>query len=86
MALGARVPQILLNVKRGNSGELSLLSTALSLAGNCARVLTTWVLVKDNLILAGAASQGLLNLVLLSQIVATARRQKITEQLQPGLQ
>lgn len=50
-------PQILLNVRRGNSGELSLLTCALSLAGNLARVFTTATLVKDPIILASAATQ-----------------------------
>ena len=49
-------PQILLNVKRGNSGELSLLTCALSLAGNLARVFTTMAL-EDPIILGSAATQ-----------------------------
>ena len=76
MALGGRVPQIILNYKRGNSGELSGASTALSVAGNLARVFTTLTLVNDPLILATAASQLVLNSILLSQILATARREK----------
>ena len=34
MAFGSRLPQILLNVKRGNSGMLSVTSCALNVAGN----------------------------------------------------
>ena len=55
--LGTPCPQILLNLRRGNSGELSLLSCALSLAGNLARVFTTLVLVRDPIILASASTQ-----------------------------
>ena len=46
IALGSRVPQILLNVQRGNSGELSTTTSALNLAGNLARVMTTLVLTQ----------------------------------------
>lgn len=49
--------QILLNLRRGDSGELSLLSCALSLAGNLARVFTTLTLVGDPIILGSAATQ-----------------------------
>lgn len=76
LALGSRLPQIVMNIRRGNSGELSMLSTGLSLAGNLARVLTTVVLVKDAIILAGAATQGVLNAVLMWQCVGTWRRQR----------
>ncbi|PSC70826.1 Mannose-P-dolichol utilization defect 1 [Micractinium conductrix] len=74
MAVGGRLPQILLNVKRGNSGELSLLTCALSLAGNLARVFTTMALVKDPIILGSAATQAVLNGILTYQTIDTARR------------
>lgn len=51
-------PQILLNMRRGNSGELSLGTCALSFVGNLARVYTTATLVKDPLILGSAAVQA----------------------------
>ena len=51
-------PQILLNLRRGNSGELSLGTCALSFVGNLARVYTTATLVKDPLILGSAAVQA----------------------------
>lgn len=51
-------PQILLNLRRGNSGELSLGTCALSFVGNLARVYTTATLVKDPLILGSAATQA----------------------------
>ena len=46
IALGGRMPQILLNARRGNSGELSPLTSILNLAGNVARLFTTAVLTK----------------------------------------
>ncbi|KAI7842633.1 hypothetical protein COHA_003737 [Chlorella ohadii] len=92
LALGGRLPQILLNLRRGNSGELSLGTCALSFVGNLARVFTTATLVKDPLILGSAAVQAgggeacasdgcpgaLLNGILVWQCVQTAR------QLRPG--
>jgi PQ loop repeat len=71
ISLGGRVPQILLNVRRGNSGELSLLTCLLNVLGNAARIFTTIVLVKDGLLLTGAMVQGCLNSVLLWQTVDT---------------
>jgi len=76
MALGGRLPQIILNFQRGNSGELSGVSTGLSVAGNLARVFTTLTLVGDPLILATASSQLVLNSIVLYQVLDTARREK----------
>lgn len=77
IAFGGRLPQIILNARRGNSGELSAASTGLSLAGNVARVFTTITLVGDPVILAGAMSQMLLNGILLLQIIQTANKVRI---------
>ena len=38
IALGGRLPQILLNMRRGGSGELSLTTCLLNLMGNITRV------------------------------------------------
>ena len=46
IALGGRLPQIMLNARRGNSGELSPLTSILNLAGNVVRLFTTAVLTK----------------------------------------
>jgi mannose-P-dolichol utilization defect protein 1 len=73
-----RLPQVVLNFRRGNSGELSFGSTALSVAGNLARVFTTWALVKDPIIMATAMSQLVLNSILLAQILDTIRQQEGT--------
>ena len=58
MALGSRLPQILLNMKRGNAGMLSVTTCLLNVAGNAARIFTTIVLTGDLLMLGGACSQG----------------------------
>jgi len=79
LALGGRIPQIVLNIRRGNSGELSIISTGLSLAGNLARVFTTLVLVGDPIILASAASQLLLNSILMYQILETEKNSRSEE-------
>lgn len=76
LSFGGRLPQIVLNWRRGNSGELSAASTGLSVLGNMARVFTTIVLVKDPIILATAATQLVLNSFLLVQIFDTARQER----------
>jgi hypothetical protein len=67
MSLGARVPQIVLNHKRGNTGELSLITSGLSCAGNAARLFTTVVLTSDLVLLWTTLFQFLLNGVLTAQ-------------------
>ena len=73
VALGGRLPQILLNRKRGGSGQLSATTCGLNLAGNAARVFTPVVLTGDVLNLVGAVIQGGLNATLLAQCVSTRR-------------
>jgi mannose-P-dolichol utilization defect protein 1 len=73
LALGSRVPQIVLNVRRGDAGLLSATSCALNVAGNAARAFTTIVLTRDALLLAGAVTQGALNGVLTWQALETGR-------------
>lgn len=60
------------NFRRGGSGELSLTSCLLSVAGNVGRLFTTLMLVDDVLVLAGAVIQLILNGILLAQTTATA--------------
>ncbi|GLI63086.1 hypothetical protein VaNZ11_005988, partial [Volvox africanus] len=71
MALGARVPQIWLNVKRGNAGVLSPLTCLLNVAGCVVRVFTTAVLTRDGIIMGGCITQLILNAILLYQSIAT---------------
>lgn len=58
MALGSRLPQIVLNWRRGNAGMLSVISCGLNVAGNAARIFTTLVLTRDPLLLGGILTQG----------------------------
>jgi mannose-P-dolichol utilization defect protein 1 len=74
MALGSRLPQIILNMRRGNAGVLSVMTCLLNVAGNTARIFTTVVLTGDMLLMAGYLSQGMLNTVLLCQSISTARQ------------
>eukprot|EP00879_Flechtneria_rotunda_P005313 GHRR01005600.1.p1 GENE.GHRR01005600.1~~GHRR01005600.1.p1 ORF type:complete len:377 (+),score=95.60 GHRR01005600.1:256-1386(+) len=76
MALGSRLPQIVLNMRRGNAGVLSVTTCILNVAGNAARIFTTIVLTGDLLLLGGYLSQGTLNTILLCQSVGTARQKR----------
>jgi hypothetical protein len=80
MALGARVPQIWLNYKRGNSGELSLITCALSCLGNLARLFTTVILTADIVLFASTFAQFLLNGVLTWQCMDTERQNRVGAQ------
>lgn len=46
IALGGRVPQIVMNWKRGNAGNLSLLTALMNVAGCLARAFTSIVLTQ----------------------------------------
>ncbi len=78
LAVLGRLPQVVLNYRRGNSGELSFGSTLLSVIGNACRVYTTMAIVKDPIIMATAVSQLILNSTLLYQIFDTVRQNKKT--------
>jgi PQ loop repeat len=71
MSVGARIPQIVLNMQRGNTGELAMLSFALSTAGNLIRCYTTVILTSDLLLLATTAAQALLNGIITVQCFQT---------------
>ena len=86
VALGGRLPQILMNHKRGDSGQLSAATSALNLAGNAARVFTTLTLTGDGLNLVGAFVQAGLNATLLFQCYATHRRRRPGGDLAPPLE
>ncbi|KAI8464676.1 MAG: hypothetical protein J3K34DRAFT_525994 [Monoraphidium minutum] len=76
MALGSRLPQIVLNWRRGDAGMLSVLSCGLNVAGNAARVFTTLVLTRDPLLLGGILTQGTMNCILLYQSIDTSMRRR----------
>ncbi|KAK9815565.1 hypothetical protein WJX72_005908 [[Myrmecia] bisecta] len=72
IALGGRVPQIVMNWQNGGSGELSMSTCLLNVMGCITRCWTTMVLTQDMLLLWACAIQGVLNAVLLYQTVMTA--------------
>ncbi|CAK0740472.1 hypothetical protein CVIRNUC_001253 [Coccomyxa viridis] len=72
ITFGGRLPQIILNARRGNSGELSPLTSTMNLAGCLARCFTTAVLTKDSINLAGTLVQMVLNGILVWQVMRTA--------------
>jgi len=76
MVVGARIPQIWLNLRRGGSGELSLVTYALLLAGNLARVFTSVMLTGDAMLIAFYTAVTLCNAMILTQIVITWRREE----------
>jgi hypothetical protein len=69
LALGARVPQILLNARRGDAGVLSGATAALNVAGCAVRAFTTATLTQDGLLLAGCLVQGVLCSIILAQVL-----------------
>lgn len=71
MALGSKLPQIMLNIQRGNSGVLSLTTCLLNVLGCIIRVYTTAVLTQDALIFWGSLIQLVLNGILLYQTIVT---------------
>jgi hypothetical protein len=76
MSIGARVPQIWLNWKRGDTGQLSLVTYALSSVGNLIRVYTTAVLTHDIVLLASTCAQFALNAFITIQCLQTEIRSR----------
>jgi len=67
---GAIVPQIILNFKRKDTGEWSILTAVMSTGGNALRVFTTLQLTHDPLLLTGYLLGFAVNATLLWQIIA----------------
>lgn len=70
---GALVPQILRNWRQKNSGQWSLFTAGLSVAGNAIRVFTTLQLTRDPLLLSGFVFGLTLNSILFAQIILYGR-------------
>jgi hypothetical protein len=79
------VPQIWLNCKRGNSGELSLITCALSCLGNLARLFTTVILTADMVLFASTFAQFVLNGVLTWQCMDTEKQNRVRAQSAPSV-
>lgn len=82
MATCSRIPQIMLNAKRGNAGMMSLTTCVLNVLGNAVRIFTTIVLTKDVINLSASMTQGVLNSILLYQTVLTRRGLPLVSPLQ----
>lgn len=65
----ARVPQIILNFKQGHTGNQSIITWGMSMAGNTVRILTTLAAVDDLVTLGGHIIAFCLNFTLVSQIL-----------------
>mmetsp|Transcript_141979 Transcript_141979/g.360522 ORF Transcript_141979/g.360522 Transcript_141979/m.360522 type:complete len:103 (-) Transcript_141979:46-354(-) len=70
-ALGAfaRVPQIIMNFQQKHTGNQSVITWGLSLAGNTVRIITTFLSVDDFIALAGYVVAFVLNGTLVFQIL-----------------
>ncbi len=64
----SRIPQIVQNYSAGTTGQQSVITAAMNLAGSSARVFTTLQEVDDIIILAGNLLGVLLNGIILGQI------------------
>merc|ERR1712061_585201 len=70
-ALGAvaRVPQIVLNFRQRHTGNQSVITWGMSLAGNLVRIITTLAAVDDTIALGGYLVAATLNGTLVLQIL-----------------
>jgi len=69
LSVWSRLPQILLNFRQGHTGQLALVTFALSGLGNLARVFTTIKQTPDDMLsLASMVVSAVLNFTLVSQI------------------
>jgi hypothetical protein len=76
LALFGRLPQIAQNMRQGHTGQLSLVTYALNVAGSGARAFTVLQELDDKLALTSAVSSFLQNAILVAQIVASKSRKK----------
>lgn len=65
----ARVPQIIMNLRQGHTGALSIIPWGMASAGNCVRVITTLAAIDDIITLAGPVVALVLNATLVVQIL-----------------
>mmetsp|Transcript_14109 Transcript_14109/g.40092 ORF Transcript_14109/g.40092 Transcript_14109/m.40092 type:complete len:106 (-) Transcript_14109:3-320(-) len=66
-----RIPQIVMNWKNGDTGELSLTTCVLNFAGNLVRIFTTLVMTQDLIILVGFGLNLIVNTTLMLQCLDT---------------
>ena len=69
LAVMGRVPQLAANFSQGHTGQLSLITTALNLLGNIARIFTTLQETADVFVLASFVIAGVMNTALVAQVL-----------------
>lgn len=69
LAFVGRLPQIAQNMRQGHTGQLSLITYALNVAGSGARAFTVMQELDDKLALTSAISSFLQNAILVAQIL-----------------
>jgi len=74
LVVGARLPQIILNIRRGGTGELSSTTFLLLVAGNLVRVYTSLMLTGDLLLIGFNLLIATCNFLILVQIWASDGR------------
>ena len=74
LALFGRLPQIAQNVRQGHTGQLSLVTYALNVAGSGARAFTVLQELDDKLALTSAVSAFVQNAIIVAQILASKSR------------
>ena len=85
VSVTALVPQIVLNVRQGGTGEWSVVTAALSTAGNALRCFTTITLTGDPLLLTGYVAGTCVNGLLLGQILWYSRAKGAGDEAAPAL-
>ena len=76
LVLAARVPQIVANFQQGHTGQLSLITYLLNVAGSGARAFTVVQELDDKMVLASALSSFVQNAVLVAQILVLGAPKK----------
>lgn len=79
LMLFGRLPQIAQNFKQGHTGQLSLITYAMNIAGSGARVFTVLQELDDKIVLFSAFSSFIQNMIILLQILllgGVAKRQE----------
>jgi len=76
LGAAARVPQIIMNLRQGHTGALSIIPWTMAMAGNSVRIITTLAAIDDIITLAGPVVAFVLNGTLVVQIFCYKDRTK----------
>ena len=77
--MSSKLPQIYLNFKSKNTGQLSLITYGCNFAGSLARIFTTITDLSDPIILTSYVMSSFLNFLIAAQIVYYGKNKKGTE-------